>query len=171
MFVFVNYLCNMHRSVCKQGIQPIDRINWWFRVVFFNLPTTQFLVSKYWGYLYVINLHHSVTIGLFTWLLFNCTCIWLLGKGVKNAFWQKQNLLGLLFRCWRVNAIETWEGFWRTKIKLDQVYCAWLIKWVVKREKVPFGYTVRYETKWYWLVLDGTWSVYGDTSCWYFLWQ
>ena len=57
----------------------------------------------------------------------------------------------------------TYQRVW----KLDQVYCAWLIEWVVKREIIQLAelcLTMNY--KWYLMVLGqymtilaGTWSV------------
>ena len=60
--------------------------------------------------------------------------------------------------------------------KLDQVYCAWLIKWAIKKRNYSVDWTVPYEMmnyKWYLMVLGqymtilaGTWSVEVGTA-WY----
>ena len=59
----------------------------------------------------------------------------------------------------------------KNSTKLDQVYCARLIKWVKKREKSSWPncqlcVTRCWIIKWYWLVLNGNGLVY-DATCWY----
>ena len=55
---------------------------------------------------------------------------------------------------------------WRKKSKLDQVKCALLIQWVVKREKDPVSQTVRYAMMNYKVVLAGTYWYWASES-WY----
>ena len=49
---------------------------------------------------------------------------------------------------------RTWSGQCEQRFKLDQVYCAWLIKWWVISG-----------TLWYCLILGGTWSAKGLYAC------
>ena len=71
---------------------------------------------------------------------------------------------------------ETWMSWlWLRKIVREgiqketgnyilHIYCAWLIKWLVKRETIQLAEL--YLTRWWMVVLDGTGSVYDDTG-WY----
>ena len=53
-------------------------------------------------------------------------------------------------------------------IKLDQVYCAWLIKWVVKREIIQLAelclsrWWIKSGTWWYWISIWRYWLVLGQ---------
>ena len=166
MFVFVNYQCNMHRSVCKQGIQPKDRINWWFRVVFFNLPTARFSVSKYWKYLYVINLHHSMTIGLFTWLLFNCTCNLVVEQGGKKCILAKTKSLEFSIQMLTRQCNRNLRGILKNQNKTRPSMVCVTHQMSRKKRNYSVCWTVPYEMmnyKWYLMVLGQYMTILADT--------
>ena len=57
---------------------------------------------------------------------------------------------------------------WWGERKLDQVYCAWLIKWVVKREIIQLAelclsrWWIKSGTWWYWISIWRYWLVLGQ---------
>ena len=73
----------------------------------------------------------------------------------------------------QLSCIKYISGWFNWKRKLDQVYCAWLMKWVIKREILGQYGAVLVGTWWYlvsmgrsWLVmvLGATGSVWGGTG-------
>ena len=56
----------------------------------------------------------------------------------------------------------------KSHLQLDQVYCAWLIKWVVKREIIQLAelclsrWWIKSGTWWYWISIWRYWLVLGQ---------
>ena len=65
---------------------------------------------------------------------------------------------------WQISSLSL---LW-IKVKLDQVYCAWLIKWVVKREIIQLAelcltrWWIISGTWWYWVSIWRYWLVLGQ---------
>ena len=69
---------------------------------------------------------------------------------------------------WKTTFPETFKLFVKVVWKLDQVYCAWLIKWVIKREIIQLTelcltrWWIISGTWWYWVSIWRYWLVLGQ---------